>query len=61
MIKLPEGYIERPVAEGVDLVSRAHGRFKGMGVVMPDSQREIYEHMNDLFIEDVKSWRWYRS
>lgn len=59
MIKLPEGYLERPMAAELDLVSRMHGRFKGSGFVMPPAQRKIYENLSKQFIEDVKSWRGY--
>lgn len=57
MIKLPEDYKERPVAPEVDLISRMHGRFKGIGLVMPAPQRGIYTHLRDMFLEDVKKWR----
>lgn len=57
MIKLPSEYKERPMAEGVDLVTRMHGRFKGIGLVMPAPQRRIYEKVRDLLVEDVKRWR----
>jgi len=57
-IKLPDNYIERhPATEGLDLPSRIHGRFKGTGLVMPASQRKIYENMTKFFVEDVKSYR----
>lgn len=59
MINLPEGYKEREVAPEVDLVTRMHGRFKGIGLAMPAPQRLIYEKLRDQFIEDVKSWRGY--
>ena len=59
MIKIPENYKERPVAEGVDLVSRLHGRFKGTGNAMPAPQRRIYEKLRDQFLQDVQSWRGY--
>lgn len=55
-IQLPEGYAERPPAEGLDLVTRCHGRFKGTQLVMPASQRTIYEKIKDSFVEDVKRW-----
>lgn len=59
MIKLPEGYVERPMAPELDLISRMHGRFKGTGYVMPQAQREIYENITKFFVEDVKSFRGY--
>lgn len=59
MINLPEGYKERPMAPELDLISRMHGRFKGTGVIMPASQRKIYENITKLFFEDVKKWRGY--
>lgn len=57
MITLPEGYVERPMADGLDLVSRTHGRFKGTGYVMPPEQRDIYKNITNLFVEDVKRWK----
>lgn len=57
MIKLPADYKERPMAPEVDLISRMHGRFKGMGQVMPVPQRRIYEKLREMFLEDVKKWR----
>lgn len=47
------------MAPELDLVSRIHGRFKGSGLVMPKSQRNIYEGIVNAFREDVKSWRGY--
>lgn len=47
------------MAPELDLISRMHGRFKGVGIVMPDSQRKIYENITKLFFEDVKRWRGY--
>lgn len=58
-INLPEGYKERPMAEELDLISRVHGRFKGTGHAMPESQRAIYTGIKDMFVEDVKAWRGY--
>ncbi len=57
MINLPSDYTERPMAEGLDLVSRMHGRFKGIGLVMPEPQRKIYTNLKEQFVEDVKKWR----
>lgn len=57
MIKLPEGYVERPMAPELDLISRMHGRFKGTGHVMPEPQKNIYKNITKMFVEDVKSWR----
>ena len=57
MIKLPDGYIERPMAPELDLPSRIHGRFKGTGFVMPEAQRNIYKNMTKFFVEDVKSYK----
>jgi 2-polyprenyl-3-methyl-5-hydroxy-6-metoxy-1,4-benzoquinol methylase len=54
MIRLPEGYVERPMAPELDLISRVHGRFKGTGLVMPAPQRMIYEKLRDQFLEDTK-------
>lgn len=59
MIQLPEGYIERPMAPELDLVSRIHGRFKGSGFVMPKSQANIYRNLRDFFVDDVKNYRGY--
>lgn len=59
LINLPEGYKEQAPAPELDLVSRMHGRFKGTGVVMPPSQRKIYENIKKLFVEEVKRWRGY--
>lgn len=56
-VNLPNDYKQRPMAPEVDLVSRMHGRFKGIGLVMPAPQRRIYEKLRDQFIEDVKAWR----
>ncbi len=56
-IKLPDGYVQRPVATGLDLVSRIHGRFKGTGQAMPASQRKIYTKIMKSFLEDVKKYR----
>ena len=39
----------------VDLVSRMHGRFKGIGLVMPEPQRKIYEKLRSQFVEDIKT------
>lgn len=57
MINLPEGYKERPMAPELDLVSRMHGRFKGTGFVMPESQKNIYKNITNYFVEDVKNYR----
>lgn len=57
MIKLPEGYKERPMAPELDLVSRMHGRFKGTGFIMPPSQKNIYKNITKFFVEDVKNYR----
>lgn len=59
MIELPSDYIERPPAEGLDLISRVHGRFKGTGLVMPQSQINIYKNITQFFIEDVTKYRGY--
>jgi 2-polyprenyl-3-methyl-5-hydroxy-6-metoxy-1,4-benzoquinol methylase len=56
-VKLPDNYIERPMAEELDLPSRIHGRFKGSGLVMPFSQRNIYKNLTKFFVEDVKTYR----
>ncbi len=58
-IKLPDDYKQRPVAPELDLISRMHGRFKGLGIAMPAPQRKIYENLKNLFLEDVKKWRGY--
>lgn len=58
-IELPPGYIERPMAPELDLISRVHGRFKGCGLVMPESQSKIYKNITKLFLEDVKKYRGY--
>lgn len=42
-----ESYVENEEVDEIDLVSRSHGRFKGMGIVMPDAQRKIYEAIRD--------------
>lgn len=54
MPKKPENYTDRPMAEELDLISRMHGRFKGTGLIMPHTQRRIYESLRDSFQEDVK-------
>jgi 2-polyprenyl-3-methyl-5-hydroxy-6-metoxy-1,4-benzoquinol methylase len=59
MIRLPDDYVERPMAPELDLISRMHGRFKGTGLVMPEAQRKIYENITKLFVEDVKRYRGY--
>lgn len=41
----------------VDLVSRMHGRFKGIGLVMPEPQRRVYERIRDQFLTDIQTWR----
>ncbi len=58
-IKIADGYVERPMAPELDLISRMHGRFKGMGIIMPEPQRKIYENITKVFLEDVKKWRGY--
>jgi SAM-dependent methyltransferase len=45
------------MAPELDLVSRMHGRFKGIGLVIPAPQRAIYESLRDVFLEDVKKLR----
>lgn len=40
-------YREREEVAEIDLVSRCHGRFKGTGLVMPASQRKLYERIRD--------------
>jgi len=35
-------YHENEEADEIDMVSRMHGRFKGMGLVMPEAQRTLY-------------------
>lgn len=58
MIQLPEGYKERPMKEdGIDLVSRLADRFKNTKLVMPAGQRQVYENITKMFLEDVKKWR----
>lgn len=57
MINLPENYVERPMAPELDLVSRMHGRFKGTGWVMPESQMNIYKNITKFFVEDIKGYR----
>lgn len=57
MIELPSEYKEREQVPDLDLISRVHGRFKGMGEAMPASQRKIYENIKNVFQEDVKKWR----
>lgn len=57
MIALPEGYKERPMAPELDLISRMHGRFKGTGFVMPQSQKNIYKNLTKFFVEDIKGYR----
>jgi len=52
-------YHDRPMVEGIDMVSRIHGRFKGTGLILPASQRKIYEKLRDKFAEDVKAWSGY--
>lgn len=47
-------YEENPPLEELDLVSRIHGRFKGMGKVMPDSQSRLYHAIKDTFIKSVQ-------
>lgn len=45
------------MAPELDLVSRMHGRFKGSGFIMPESQRNIYRNLTKFFIEDIKGFR----
>lgn len=59
MIKLPTEYKTRPPASGFDQVSRMHGRFKGIGLVMPESQRKIYENLVEELRNRVRSYRGY--
>lgn len=58
-MNLPEGYKVRETAPELDLLSRIHGRFKGVGLVMPESQRKIYTNIKEMFHEDVKKWPGY--
>lgn len=44
-------YIENDEVEELDLVSRCHGRFKGIGEVMPVAQRNIYEAVSESLFE----------
>lgn len=53
----PDNYTDREPAEELDLISRIHGRFKGTGLIMPESQRKMYKSLTKLFIEEVKSYR----
>lgn len=54
MLNLPPEYKERDPAPELDLISRLHGRFKGIGRVMPAPQRCIYENLKNQFLEDIK-------
>lgn len=58
-IELEKGYKERPMAPELDLISRLHGRFKGVGLVMPAPQRRIYERMMKEMQEVTKGYRGY--
>lgn len=44
-----EGYRENEEVGEIDMVSRVHGRFKGIGIVMPVEQRQIYTRIKDYF------------
>ena len=44
-----EGYKENEEVGEIDMVSRMHGRFKGIGLVMPVEQRKIYMGLKDYF------------
>lgn len=55
MINLPSEYKERPMSEDVDLVTRCHGRFKGTGLVIPLSQRNIYKNLTKFFLDSTKA------
>src|SRR3990167_8946717 len=42
-------YHENEQMEEIDMVSRMHGRFKGIGLVMPEPQRILYTAIKDWF------------
>ena len=46
---LDPNYQENPEMEEIDMVSRMHGRFKGIGLVMPEPQRVLYTAIKDWF------------
>ena len=44
---LDQNYHENEQKEELDMVSRMHGRFKGIGIVMPNEQRTLYTAIKD--------------
>jgi len=53
LLVLPPEYKENPQVEDIDMVSRAHGRFKGSGFVMPERQFKLYHKLKDWLREAI--------